>query len=97
MSYLSEFPDYDGDLYCPKGWEDYSWHNDICPRAMYMIEHEAQTIVFSLWQDYVDVNKREYDNSKRYLLQIHVNHILIYHYETDDLEEAKKLVKGVQL
>ena len=62
-----------------------------------MIEHEAQTIVFSLWQDYVDVNKREYDNSKRYLLQIHVNHILIYHYETDDLEEAKKLVKGVQL
>lgn len=98
MSWREEFPNWDGgELYIPKGWEDYSWHNDVCPRAMLRVESETRTVEFSLWQDYIDVEKREYDNMARYLFQIHVNGYLIYHYETDDLSEAKKLVEGVQI
>lgn len=99
--YRQEFPDYDGELFIPEGWIDNSWHNDVCPRAMHRkfcrFENVTQTIDFSIWQDYIDVNKREYDNGKRYLFQIHVNNDLIYHYETDDLEEIKRLAKGVQI
>lgn len=97
MSYLSEFPYYDGDFYIPKGWMDNSWHNDTCPRAMFRTETETKTVEFSLWQDYVDVNKRELDGTKRYIFQIHVNRELVYHYETDSLDEAKELAKGVQI
>lgn len=97
MSYSSEFPDYDGEFYCPKGWEDNSWHNDVCPRAMYRIETKAKNIEFSLWQDYVDVNKREFDNAKLYTFQIHVDSDLVYNYETDDFEEIKRITKGVQI
>lgn len=97
MSYLSEFPDYDGEFYIPKGWVDNSWHNDVCPRAMVGLQSDTMEIVFSLWQDYVDENKREYDHTKRYLFQIHLDAGLIYHYETDSIEEAKKLAEGVQI
>ena len=94
--YKHEFPDYDGEFFCPEGWGDYSYHNDVCPRALCRIESKISTVDFSIWQDYVDVNKREYDNGKRYLFQIHVNNDLIYHYETDDLKEIKRLAEGVQ-
>ena len=92
------FPNWDGgELYIPKGWIDNSYKNDTCPRAMYRIESETKTVECSLWQDYVDVDKREYDYTKRYIFQIHVNEDLVYHYETDDLSEAKKLAEGVQI
>lgn len=97
MSYITEFPDYDGEFYIPEGWEDNSWHNDVCPRAMRRIEPETKMIEFSVWQDYVDVDKREYDNGKRYLFQIVVDNELIYHYETDDLQKIKELIEGVQI
>ena len=38
MSYKTEFPDYDGQLYVPKGFIDASWHNDIMPRAEKIIK-----------------------------------------------------------
>ena len=97
MSYKSEFPDYDGEFYCPKGWMDNSWHNDVCPRAMKRLESETLEIEFSIWQDYVNEDKREFDDVKRYEFQIHVNGELIFHYETDDLEKIKELEKGVQI
>lgn len=97
MSYITEFPDYDGEFYCPKGWEDNSWHNDVCPRAMYRIESETRTVEYSIWQDYIDVNRREYEKGKRYIFQIEVNNDLIFHYESDDLEEIKRIAKGAQI
>lgn len=97
MSYLSEFPDYDGDFYCPKGFSDNSWHNDTCPHALRRIETETRTIEFSVWQDYVDVDKREYDNAKRYAFQIHIDDELIYSYETDELQKINDLIEGVQI
>ena len=102
MSYLSAFPDYDGELFVPKGWVDYSYKNDLCPRAMKIVESETEClrIEFSLWQDYVDVDKREYDNRKRFTFEIMLfdgkGERLMYYYETDDFEEAKRLCDGVQ-
>lgn len=112
MSYISEFPDYDGEFYVPKGWEDNSWHNDTMPRAMLELvnvgfhyalcnrnlyeKKEDNVIRFSLWQDYVDINKREIEDGKRYCFQIDIDSELIFSYETDDLEMVKELVKGVQ-
>lgn len=97
MSYRSEFPDYDGDFFCPDGWIDNSWHNDVCPRAMKRIEMGANCIEFSIWQDYVAEDKREYDFGKRYIFQIHVNYELIYNHETDSIAEIQNLMKGVQI
>ena len=96
MSYLSEFPDYDGDFYCPDGWEDNSWHNDVCPHAEKRSYDEEISV--NIWQDYVDPDKRERDNDKRYLFTICVGGAdAQFYYETDELEEIKKLVKGVQI
>ena len=95
MSYLSEFPDYDDELYVPEGWEDNSWHNDLCPHAEKW--NAAETVRAMLWQDYKDVNRREYDNTKRYSLQIDVNGTAVFLFDTDDLELIKEMAKGVEL
>ncbi len=95
MSYKSEFPDYDGEYYLPEGWEDNSWHNDVCPHAEKRDE-EIGVRIF-LWQDYVDPNNREYDAGKRYIFEIRVDKAFdyIFSYATDNLEMVKELVKGV--
>ena len=99
MSYLSEFPDYDGDFYIPDRWEDNSWHNDICPHAELYIERGDVAFSFYVWQDYVDVNEREYDNTPRYTFEIVVKTVngdyTLFFKQTDSLEEIKDLVKGV--
>ena len=95
MGYRIEFPDYDGHLYIPKGWEDNSWHNDVCPRAMKRTPDE--TIEYSIWQDYVDPDRRERGSAtKRYLFQITVGYDNIFNWETDSLEEIKALVNAVE-
>ena len=33
MGYREEFPNYDDELWIPKGFIDGSWHNDTCPHA----------------------------------------------------------------
>ena len=94
MSYRSAFPYYDGEFYCPKGWFDGSYKNDTMPRAMKWFETESVQIDFSIWQNYVDVNKREY-NGKRYLFHVEVDDEVIYSYETDELSEIERLVGKV--
>ena len=97
MSYLSEFPDYDGTLYCPKDWIDASYHNDTCPHIMRRIETETMEIECNVWQDYVNKELRENDYGARYLFQIKINGFVAYSLETDDLEEVKHLMKGVTI
>ena len=93
MSYMSEFPYYDGTLYVPHGWEDNSWHNDTCPHVMKRSKDEK--IEYRIWQDYVDPDKRERgDACKRYLFQIVVEEIIIFFYETDNLNEIIALAKA---
>lgn len=100
--YLDEFPDFDTELYVPEGWEDCSWHNDEMPRAVLIIEMPFQMpfgeVQYCLWQDYVDVDKRERgDFHKRIAFYIYVNGEVVFTYETDDLEKAKEVIKGVMI
>lgn len=96
MSYLSEFPDYDGEFICPKGWEDRSWHNDTCPH----IEKRNidGTVKVNVWQDYVNPDKRELDNTTRYVFQICCNgDDAQFMYETDDWMVIEILMKSVYI
>lgn len=49
MSYRTEFPDYDDDLYCPDGWTDQSWHNDTCPHIQKRIDTIETEIEVNVW------------------------------------------------
>ena len=93
MSYIKEFPDYDGELYIPKGFNDYSWHNDVCPHVEKRYDNENLEIDVCIWQDYIDISLREREIGKRYLFQIKVNDGVLFSCETDDLEKVKELVK----
>ena len=93
MSYRSEFPDYDGDFYCPQGWIDNSWHNNMSPHCEK--RDETKGVRFLIWQNYIDVEKRENEDEDRYVVQIETNGWVVYTYETDDLAKVEEFVKGV--
>ena len=96
MSYLSEFPDYDGEFYCPEGWTDNSWHNDVCPH----IEKRSidDSVVVRVWQDYVSLAKRERDNTKRYLFQVCFDgDDAQFYYETNKWRKIEKMMRGVNI
>lgn len=62
--YRKEFPDFDYDLPVIAGFEDESWHNDVCPSLA------NDDMGLRLWCDYIDVSKREIssDTCKRFTL-----------------------------
>ena len=100
MSYLSEFPDYDGKLYIPKGFMDNSWHNDTMPKASKIVTIPIYPtgeieVMFIIWQDYINPELREYEDEKRYIFQINVNSIPVFEYRTDDLLIIEMLVKCI--
>ena len=98
MSYLSEFPDYDGKFYLPKGWYDNSWHNDTCPHAEKRYEYyDEKELSFIIWQDYVDINKREIENGCRYIFVVVMDGDDIFYHETDDIRIIKKFVEAVNM
>lgn len=98
MSWKSEFPDYDGEFHKLDGWSDNSWHNDTCPHIEKRAKHCGTEIQFCIWQDYVDVDKREvYDQLKRFLFHIYVDGNLVFNSESDDWADMENLAKGVDL
>lgn len=42
------------------GWEDVSWHNDVCPRF------ENEELLLAVWVDYDDPDERKQDDWKKY-------------------------------
>lgn len=96
MSYRTEFPDYDDELYCPDGWTDQSWHNDTCPHIQKRIDTIETEIEVNVWQDYKDENKREI-LVKRYLFTIKANGFDVFSYETDALTKIMELMEHVDL
>jgi len=65
MTYRTEFPDFPvsteaADLLA-RGFVDYSWHNDVCPRF-----HDAADLI-CVWIGYPDAADRE-DGSPRFLV-----------------------------
>ena len=94
MSFRTEFPDYDRELYIPKGFEDYSWHNDVMPRAAKYYKNGL--IGISIWQDYSSKSKREYADEKQFIFSIEVDNEIIYEVRTNSINEIKKLAENVQ-
>jgi hypothetical protein len=46
----------------PAGFEDHSWHNDMCPRF------ESEALSLSLWIDHSDPEKREWPEMDRFTI-----------------------------
>lgn len=64
MRYLDEFPDFDPATMpaIPAGFEDQSWHNDVCPSFW----HEANRL--RIWIDYANPRDREDETMTRFAL-----------------------------
>jgi len=56
MSYLTEFPHYDDTILLPIGYEDLSWHNDICPHIERRINASKS---IAIWCDFKEYSRRE--------------------------------------
>jgi len=87
MSYKEEFPDFGKlDVEIPKGFEDISWHNDVCP-SFYNEEYGVR-----LWVDYKLPQQREMPERYRFALTATDEHgeFTSGIYETDSYEEILK-------
>ena len=67
MSYETEFPDFILDVEIPAGFDDRSWHNDVCPRFEKNLPDGQYLII---WVDYADPKDREYSNCHRFAVDI---------------------------
>lgn len=69
--YREEFPDFDYDLPTIEGFEDISWHNDVCPsmtNAFSTAPIGEDKGKLTLWCDYADTSKREFQGGPRFRL-----------------------------
>ena len=82
MTYATEFPNMGDDTACAamaarsEGWEDTSWHNDVCP--------SFTCDVFVLWCDHEQVAQREYPNAPRFVMTCEDHTYL----ETEDFSDV---------
>ena len=97
--YKNEFPRYDDELWIPDGFEDVSWHNDTCPHVekRYYIDTDYAgsndvEVAVRIWQDYKDPAKREYECAPRYSISISICWTDVFFYQTNNLDEIKKMV-----
>ncbi len=72
MSYKEEFPHFELDVQIPDGFEDNSWHNDVCPN---WIKNNSDGSVINLWIDYKNPEEREMKKGKRFM---------IFHFKNDE-------------
>lgn len=69
------------------GWEDRSWHNDVCAKSDYELDPKTQEC-FRVWVAEENASEREYPDSFRFLLE-HVRN------EDEDTNgEALELYQG---
>ena len=95
VNYKTEFPKYDDELKIPKGFKDFSYHNDMMPcvgkRVTFNGNNDLSILIF---QDYKDVSKRERDDLPRYHFHIQINGVLIFHQSTDDWSVIEELIRN---
>jgi hypothetical protein len=68
MSYRTEFPDFVLDVVIPDGFEDNSWHNDVCPRFEKQLPDGNYLVI---WVDFANPSEREYLNCHRFAVDLH--------------------------
>lgn len=91
MSWKTEFPYYDGEFYCPEGWVDRSWHNDVCPH----IEKRTDNVAILVWQNYEDEDMREFEY--KYAFHIEVDGDCVFDYVTNDWIDVLELMQSVKM
>ena len=64
MSYVEEFPSFpEGAIPAiPEGFEDVSWHNDVCP------SFKNDALSLTIYVDYPDPNMRELESAAHFML-----------------------------
>ena len=95
MSYLNEFPSFDYTLPdLGEGWEDNSWHNDVCPSLDYPLEGEN---IVRFWFDYAEPTISECGGD-RYILAMGIyGETLEGILSTNDLGEILAYIKENKL
>ncbi len=68
MSYKTEFPDFVLDVTIPAGFEDNSYHNDVCPRFEKQLPDGNYLVI---WVDFANPSEREYLNCHRFAVDLH--------------------------
>jgi hypothetical protein len=64
LNYRTAFPDFgDLDVEIPKGFEDRSWNNDVCPSWQHPIAN------LRIWVDFKDRAIREFPDNARFTLE----------------------------
>lgn len=95
--YKREFPNYDDTLKIPKGYEDWSYHNDMMPCVGKRVVSKGIEFEVIIFQDYMNIDLRERDDLPRYHIHINVNCITIFSYSTDDWEEIEQCIRNENL
>lgn len=97
MTYKDEFPNFDYDLPdLGEGWEDNSWHNDVCPSLDYVLNPDSEEIV-RIWFDYANPEDRECGGD-RYVLSVGIyGETLEGILSTDNLDEILAYIKAHNL
>lgn len=67
MTHKTEFPDFTLDVTIPDGFEDHSWHNDVCP---HFVKQISENRCLSLWIDYADRAASEFPDFPRFLIEV---------------------------
>lgn len=91
--YLYAFPDFgELDIQAPAGFNDTSYKNDTCPSFSSKKFADGSSLV--LYVDYKELDKREYEDTKRFILALrdkedtYVKDLVL----TDDYAEILKAV-----
>ena len=94
MTYKNEFPNFDYELpNLGKGWEDNSWHNDVCPSLDYVLNADTEELV-RIWFDYADSEMRECGGD-RYILAVGIyGETLEGIMSSDNLDEILAYIKA---
>lgn len=92
MSYKYEFPDYDCEMPTLEGFEDTSWHNDVCPSLQRQIWNNS---CLKVWCDYENPEMREVGGDK-YTVTYYFTDFFesVPMFGSDDIEEVKKFIKN---
>lgn len=83
----NQFPSYDGEVPVLEGWEDVSWHNDVCPS----LGRQFGGVDARLFVDFVDPSRREL-GGPRFRLVMGWGEIemgIFAHFEGETLDELK--------
>ena len=90
MQYFIEFPDYDAELPVLQGFEDSSWHNDVCPSLL----NDAKGLV--VFCDYADAERRECGGYQFTLSQFDEAHdILTPLFSSDSIAQIRLAISKV--